>query len=264
MRTLLGLILLLAALVQLSAPGNATPLCAGNNACSPTDNSVDTSASSSSAATAHGGSATNTNVNAPVTVNTNTNTAHGGKGGDADADATAVNFNANVAKGGNVSNAGNSSNTNRNKNTNTATSDQTQKQGQAQLQGQNQGQVQGQSVDGSGNSHVSINNPRQPVNSAIAAALTSSNETCMGSTSIGGQGVGFGISIGSTWENEACERRRNASVLFALGLRTEAIALMCQDETVAAAFEKTGLSCVPAHKTAEAPAFVPMAPIPND
>lgn len=246
MRIIFGLLLLVAALVSAAAPGNATPLCAGNNACSPTDNSVDNAASATASATAQGGQASN--VNAPVTVNTNT--AKGGEGGKG-GDAAAINFNANVAKGGSVYGSGNSSNRIKN----TVTNEQAQKQGQAQLQGQHQ------SVDGSGNSNVSINNPRQPVNSAIAAALTSSNETCMGSTSIGGQGVGFGLSIGSTWENEACERRRNASVLLALGLKDEAVALMCQDETVAAAFEKTGTACVPAPQKTAAVNYTPMAPI---
>lgn len=87
------------------------------------------------------------------------------------------------------------------------------------------------------------------VPTAVAPALTTTlSETCMGSTSVGGSGAGFGFSIGSTWRDEACVRRLDARELRAMGAgaepRTQALfALagkerMCADDEVRAAFER--------------------------
>ena len=68
---------------------------------------------------------------------------------------------------------------------------------------------------------------------AYAAALTASAGTCMGSTSVGGQGVGFGVSIGSTWSDSDCNRRRYSAMLMSLGEDAAAIQLLCLNEEVA-------------------------------
>ena len=86
--------------------------------------------------------------------------------------------------------------------------------------------------------------PRIPVASAWAAPLAASNGTCMGSSSGGAQGAGFGFSIASTWSDQGCDRRYNAQMLNQLGARDAAIALMCQDETVRAAMASAGTPCV--------------------
>lgn len=186
------------------------------------DHSVNADANAVAAA-----SASNTNVIAPVTVNTNTAT-----GGN----ASASNANANTATGGSVSNSGNSSNRNTN------------------AQGQLQGQLQGQSQ--------TITNPRQPVSSAQATALTAAPETCMGSSSIGGQGVGFGLSFGTTWTDDACQARMDARELARLGYADAARARLCQSEGVRMAFEATGQSCAAAVATAPAAgSSEPMQPI---
>jgi len=66
----------------------------------------------------------------------------------------------------------------------------------------------------------------------------------MGSTSVGGSGVGFGFSVGSTWEDKQCIRRLNArEIAQTLGDRDAARALMCQDNDVAAAYAAVGQSC---------------------
>lgn len=189
---------------------------------------VDDHSINNSAAAASAANASN--VNAPVTVNTNTAT-----GGN----ASASNANANTATGGSVRDSGNSSNRNTN------------------LQGQLQGQGQGQSQ--------TITNPRQPVSSAQATALTAAPETCMGSSSIGGQGVGFGLSFGTTWTDDACQARMDARELARLGYADAARARLCQSEGVRMAFEATGQSCAAA-TPAPAPAPVggtsePMQPI---
>jgi hypothetical protein len=89
---------------------------------------------------------------------------------------------------------------------------------------------------------TSFNEVRQTAG-AWAAALAVSNGTCMGSTSGGAQGPGFGLSVGTTWNDEGCNRRYNAQQLAALGQRSAALALMCQDANVARAMEEAGDHC---------------------
>lgn len=67
---------------------------------------------------------------------------------------------------------------------------------------------------------------------AYAAALTASAGTCMGSSSVGGQGVGFGLSIGSTWQDDDCNRRRYSAILQSLGESEAAIQLLCLNKEV--------------------------------
>lgn len=167
-----------------------------------------------------------TTVVAPVTTSGAISNAEGG-------DANNVNVISNKAEGGDVYRSGNSDVDVKNR-VSTSTR-QSQKQGQLQRQSQ--------SVDGSGNSEVSINNPRQPVNTAVAAALTASPEACMGSTSIGAQGVGFGLSIGSTWENDNCQARMDAKTLQALGYDAAARARLCMVEAYRIAFATVGQAC---------------------
>jgi hypothetical protein len=76
---------------------------------------------------------------------------------------------------------------------------------------------------------------------ALATTLT---ETCMGSSSAAGSGMGWGLSFGSTWEDKACERRLNADRVAGLfGDREAARAIMCGDRTVYEAFERVGRPC---------------------
>lgn len=62
----------------------------------------------------------------------------------------------------------------------------------------------------------------------------------MGSSSAGGQGIGFGLSLGTTWTDEDCVRRKDATFLYNIGLREGALALMCQKADVREAIAKTG------------------------
>jgi hypothetical protein len=88
------------------------------------------------------------------------------------------------------------------------------------------------------------NMPRIPVAQASAAPITASNGTCMGSSSGGAQGLGFGVSVASTWQDTGCDRRYNAQMLNQLGARDAALALMCQDAQVRLAMSKTSTPCV--------------------
>lgn len=90
--------------------------------------------------------------------------------------------------------------------------------------------------------------PRQAPSIAAPALTTTLSETCMGSTSFGASGPGFGLTFGSTWRDEACVRRLDARELrsFGAGLPIEdgilfhlaAKERMCEDGKIRAAFER--------------------------
>jgi len=118
---------------------------------------------------------------------------------------------------------------------------QAQQQGQGQAQGQTQSATQTVTLGVATGAAVEV--PRRAP--AIAAPdLVAAPETCMGSTSAG---IGLplsvfgGITFGTTWRSESCERRMNVRALMALGLAEAALALLAQDETVAAALRAAGV-----------------------
>ena len=122
---------------------------------------------------------------------------------------------------------------------------------------QGQGQLQGQSttVAGSGNSrtanannsaqsvNISTPAPYIPVNTAYAAPLTAGEQTCMGSSSGGVQGPGFGLSVGSTWTDGNCVALRDSARAQTLGMKDVAVAIMCQQAVFAKAMKATGHEC---------------------
>lgn len=75
----------------------------------------------------------------------------------------------------------------------------------------------------------------------LATTLT---ETCMGSTSFGASGSGFGFSFGTTWRDGACVRRLDARQLSAFGDLSTARELMCDSEKVREAAKRAGRACV--------------------
>ena len=78
----------------------------------------------------------------------------------------------------------------------------------------------------------------------IAPGLAAAGiETCLGSASGGISVMGGGVTFGSTKVDEGCTIRLLARQLFAFGLKTAALALMCQDERVAIAMAVTGTPC---------------------
>lgn len=251
MRMILGFALLA---LLLAANANATPFI--------DDHSInnEAEAKATSAATANGGaggSAVNTNVNAPVT--TNTNTARIERGAvDVDVDIS------------NKNNNRNSNTTNVSTSTSTTTS-----------QHQRQSQSSVSDVSDSGNSSITWNERRQTAG-ASAPAVFAAAETCVQSQSAGAQGPAFGISLGFSHDNEGCNMRRNAGMLFALGRVGAAIELMCSDDDVRDAMRSAGTPCAAdtgvsempvapnkttteleekTQKTAEVETFRPMVPI---
>ena len=91
---------------------------------------------------------------------------------------------------------------------------------------------------------------RAPVSTAFAAPLVAADDTCMGSSSAGAQGVGFGLSLGSTWQDQDCVRRKDSRELRAMGDADAAKALLCQSESVAAAYATVGKPCPATTSTA--------------
>lgn len=176
----------------------------------------------------------------------------GGQGGNAYLHNSNHNTNVNA-------NLNSNHNTNVNKNTLVNKNDlsnhnynsQGQAQGQKQAQGQAQGQGQSQSVDGSGNSSVSIGGDEAAASSAAPVFLTTSNDTCMGSSGIGGQGMNFGFSIGTTWTDSNCIMLKNARELKVQGHEKAAKARLCMDADNAKAFELAGEPCPQSLKTAQ-------------
>lgn len=84
---------------------------------------------------------------------------------------------------------------------------------------------------------------RNPASTAIAPALTSSNDTCMGSTSVGASAVSFGFSFGSSWTDNNCLMLKNSRELWNMGFKGAAMARMCMDDLNKEALEATGVSC---------------------
>lgn len=169
---------------------------------------------------AQGGEGSNTgcngqgNPNSPCTGTTN----NGGQGGSASSKSKNVNTN---------------KNTNKNTNTNVGINE--------QYQGQTQGNANAIRIEGD-------KAPEIPVSSAYAPGLTSGIQTCLGSTSVGGQGPMVGISFGTTWRDQDCVRRLNADALYRMGLQLRdprlldaAVYLLSDNADVAKALKRAGL-----------------------
>lgn len=73
--------------------------------------------------------------------------------------------------------------------------------------------------------------------------LTTSNDTCMGSTSGSVVMAGFGIGGGSTYVDADCKRLKNAREFWNMGMQAASLALMCNDPDNRQALEVTGYAC---------------------
>jgi len=182
----------------------------------------------------------------------------GGRGGD----------------GGSVIGSGNSSNLNANLNHNRNTN----KQAQGQIQGQQQGQAQSSKNrnDNRSSAYNDGNNSSQnvtvqgdtyeaariPVATAYAPNIAPT-AVCMGSTSAGGQGMTFGVSIGTSWTDSNCMLLEQVRTVAAvIGDRETAQEMMCEVKAYAAARARTGHPCggAVAPKTSASEATSPAKP----
>jgi len=94
------------------------------------------------------------------------------------------------------------------------------------------------------------NHASSPVSTAVAPALVSSNDTCMGSTAFGGTAFTFGLSFGTSYTDDNCLMLKNARELWNMGFRGAAMARMCMDERNRQALEATGVTCPVGTRTA--------------
>ncbi len=73
--------------------------------------------------------------------------------------------------------------------------------------------------------------------------LTTSNDTCMGSTSGSVNIAGLGIGGGSSWVDANCKMLKNSRELWNMGMKAASLALMCTDTANKEALELTGYVC---------------------
>jgi hypothetical protein len=168
-----------------------------------------------------------------------TSTATGGAGGTATGGSvgnTTTGASTSTATGGNVKNSGNSS---------------------AATGASTSNAVGGTSSSGGNSQSINISNPANTtqaiqysgsvtiknVPNVNGPALTSSNDTCMGSTSGSVNIAGLGIGGGSTYVDENCKRLKNSRELWNMGMKAASLALMCNDKENKEALELSGQEC---------------------
>lgn len=103
-----------------------------------------------------------------------------------------------------------------------------------------------------GDSTVAARGNNDAAAGAAPVLLGSADDTCMGSSAGGGQGTGFGFSLGSTWTDENCKMLKNARELKSHGHHAAAKARLCMDNDNALAFELAGEPCPRALPSAQA------------
>jgi len=83
-----------------------------------------------------------------------------------------------------------------------------------------------------------------PVASAVAPSLMSGgNDSCLKSTSGGLSSLHVGISSGKYIQDEECNRRKDAAVLFTLQMKIAAISRMCESDAVWLSMFQSGTPC---------------------
>lgn len=91
---------------------------------------------------------------------------------------------------------------------------------------------------------TTINYKGQPPPSAIAPSLPSfSQDLCVVSISGAVSSTVIGLSAGGYYVDSTCERIKLAKQLEALNLKVSAVSLLCEDERVWTAMEKSGTPC---------------------
>ncbi|MEO5606085.1 MAG: hypothetical protein ABIR13_00670 [Polaromonas sp.] len=73
--------------------------------------------------------------------------------------------------------------------------------------------------------------------------LTTSNDTCMGSSSGSANGPGFGIGFGTTWTDEHCKDLKTSRELWNKGMKAASLAVDCMNPRAKLALEMTGTKC---------------------
>jgi hypothetical protein len=70
---------------------------------------------------------------------------------------------------------------------------------------------------------------------AVFAPSIAPTAPCMGGTSAGGSGTGFGLSFGTSWTDDECNTRETARLFHSLGMASDALSVLCSSAYAAAA-----------------------------
>ncbi|MBP8291303.1 MAG: hypothetical protein KAX65_00945 [Caldilineaceae bacterium] len=70
---------------------------------------------------------------------------------------------------------------------------------------------------------------------AVFAPSIAPTAPCMGGTSAGGAGTGFGLSFGTSWTDDECNTRETARMFQGMGMMSDALAVLCSSAYAAAA-----------------------------
>lgn len=98
-------------------------------------------------------------------------------------------------------------------------------------------------ASGSGSSSANVDGDEDATSSAAPIFLSTGDDTCMGSSGVGVQGMEFGFSVGSSWTDENCIMLKNARELKNQGHDKAAKARLCMNDENALAFELAGEPC---------------------
>lgn len=278
-KTLIALALIAMSGVSFAQESNTGTTCVGTGACSPPANTNTVGDNRNGQIAAGGSIANGANVQAygGVSRNTNTNTtgaststsSSGGNtltGGASTSSATGGTSSATGGSVGNTSAAGgNVGNVSTGGNNLTATNGGNSLTGGAVSQTVNTVDAHSLEVARANADAIRYAADHQLRNtpSIANAALTSSNDTCMGSVSVGGSGPGFSIGVGSTYKDDNCVMLKNSREMWNMGFKAAAVALMCTDKANKEALELTGYVCPQTAKEQQRVSANAVAPSPQ-
>ena len=93
----------------------------------------------------------------------------------------------------------------------------------------------GQAVSGGSQSGVNFEITSPKNTPAVFSGNVYPTAPCMGSSTVGGAGVGFGFSLGTSWTDDECGIRETSRSFNSLGLKDDAIKVLCTSKYAAAA-----------------------------
>jgi hypothetical protein len=93
----------------------------------------------------------------------------------------------------------------------------------------------GQAVSGGSTSNVDFNITSPKNTPAVFSGNVYPTSPCMGSSTVGGAGVGFGFSVGSSWTDDECGIRETARSFAGMGMKEDSLAVLCTSKYAAAA-----------------------------
>ncbi len=70
---------------------------------------------------------------------------------------------------------------------------------------------------------------------AVFAPSIAPTAPCMGGTSAGGSGTGFGLSFGTSWTDDECNTRETSRLFHSMGMAVDALAVLCSSAYASAA-----------------------------